>query len=360
MRKGQAGLIVMIAAMAFLLVLYSYFLPLSEKCKLIPSLPDCKAQEEMSILKVSPGLLEEQETAARYAFPKVELFRIGSIDISSILESTEARKGWFFSAPSQGTFEAQENGRSAKLFIFINKGTGGLKIFVNGKLMGTVYGEGVHSLFIAISDLNQDNTIKAVPTTPLFPFISNSYDIGKIILKEEYTITNNVVSRPFMITENPENILDITLKFSTRCPTEQNLTVFIGDEKVTSDKICRGFSKEVTSLVERNNYSGNITFTSEGNYVVNDINLDIRMKERTWPTYYFHFTQSNVPVIMNLKFNGTGSKELTAYINGNAISVETTKKEWQTAVNKYLIANSTNSVLLIPKKEVIVDSLEVM
>lgn len=358
-RRGQA-VPLLILAIGLLLLIYTYLLPLSEKCKLMPGLPDCKTEQNETFLDVYPGLLEEQENSARYILPKVELFRLGEVDVSSVLENTKTSKTWFFSNAAEGTFEAQENGRSAQLYVFVNKARGGLKIFVNGKNIGTVYGEGLHPIFVNIRDLNEDNSIKVIPTTPLIPFISNSYEIGKIVLKEEYTITNNIVSLPFKITETPKNILDITLGFRTRCPTNQNLTVLIGDEKIVSNKICQGVSKDVTDLLMSHNLLGNLTFTSEGNYIITDIKLDIRMREKTFPTYYFYFNESEKPVLMKLKFNETGMKEMTAYVNGHAVSVETSKKEWQTAINKYLIDDETNSILLIPKKTAIVDRLEVV
>jgi hypothetical protein len=357
-KRGQA-VPLLILAIGILLVIYAYLLPLSEKCKLIPGLPECKTEQNVKLLEATPGLLEEQENAARYILPGAELFRMTEVDVSSVLEGKKASKSWFFSSAAEGTFEAQEHGRSAKLFVFVNKGSGGLKVYVNGERVGTVYGEGVHTLFVEIKDLKEENTIKVIPTTPLMPFFSNDYEIGKIILKEEYVITNNRVSVPFEIIEAPKNILDITLSLRTRCPTNENLTIFLGNDKIISDKICQGLTKDVTNVLLKNNLSGNLTFTSEGNYVISDVKFDIRMKERTWPTYYFYFTGSEKPVLLKMYLNQTGMKELTAYVNGNALSVETSKKEWQTAINKYLIDNSTNSILLIPKQTITVSSLVV-
>ena len=44
---------------------------------------------------------------------------------------------------------------------------------------------------------------------------------------------------------------------------------------------------------------------------------------------------------------------------GNILSVETTKKEWKTIINKYLIEDETNSIMLIPEENVIISNLEV-
>ncbi|MEM2956205.1 MAG: hypothetical protein QW041_01340 [Candidatus Pacearchaeota archaeon] len=357
-RKAQ-NVPFLIIIIGLLLAIYVYFMPFDEKCKLIPSLPECKKELKVKVIEFIPGLLEEQETAARYFLPDIQLFRKDVVDIATVLENTKVSRGWFFSSSGEEVFNAQENAREAKLFIFVNKAEGGLKIYINNKKIGTIYGEGVHQIYLDVNDIKETNKIKVIPTIPLFPFFLNDYEIGKIILKENYIITNNRVNLPFFITQNKNDILDIKLNFKTRCFTEENLSVYINSEKILEDKVCRGFSKDVFSLIKFNNMSGNITFASEGNYIIREITLDVRMKERTWPIYYFYLEKIEKPMTLKLEFNETGLKQLTAYVNGNALSVETTKKEWKTIINRYLIENATNSILLIPKKTVIIEKLEV-
>jgi hypothetical protein len=357
-RKGEA-VPILILAIGLLLAIYTYLLPVSEKCSLIPGLADCKVSEAARFINITPGLLEKQETAVRYLLPEVQLFRREAIDVSSVLEDAKASKAWFSSHPAKAVLEAQENGRSAKLFIFVNKAQGSLKVYLNDVKVGTVSGEELQIIELDPGKLNEENEIKVIPTAPLFPFFSNTYEIGKIVLKEEYVITHNRISVPFTIVENPKDILDIKLSFRTRCFTEDNLSVYVGNEKIIEDKICRGFLKDVTDEVKLTNMTGNITFASEGNYIIREPAIDIRMKERTWPTYYFYFNESAEPVTLKLQFNETGVKKLAAYINGNALSVKTSKKEWETIINKYLIEDSENSILLIPEESVVVSKLEV-
>jgi len=360
MRSKRAEAVpILILAIALLLVVYSYFLPLSEKCKLIPGLPDCHFKAKILYLNAAPGLLEEQETAARYILPDIQLFRKEAVDVDTVMVNKKTSKGWIYSAPASELFEAQKNARAAKLFIFVNKASGSLKVYVNGEYQGNVYGEGVQQISLNINDLKEINSLEVVPTIPLIPFFLNTYEIGKIILKEEYIITNNRVSLPFSITEDRKDIMDVRLNFRTRCVTEENLTAYIGKEKVAEDKFCRGFVKDVTDEIIKINFTGNLTFTSEGNYIVNEISLDVRMKEKTWPTYHFYFEKSDIPILLRLGFNETGMKRLTAYVNGKAISVETARKEWKTEINRYLKNDETNSVLLIPEETLVVAGLEV-
>ena len=217
-RKAEA-VPILILEIGLLMLVYMYFLPLSEKCGIIPGLPECKIEETAKILDVVPGLLEEQATAARYVFDDVQLFVRDEVDVATVLENVETSNGWFAYSPKETVFMAQENAREAKLFVFVNKASGKLKVYVNNVKVGTVEGEGMQSISLNAKMLNETNTIKIVPTCPILPFFKNSYEVAKIILKESYTVTNNKVSVPFMIKEDPEDILDITFSFRTRCFT---------------------------------------------------------------------------------------------------------------------------------------------
>ena len=359
MSKGQAAPI-LILGILILIALSTYFLPVSEKCKLIPSLPECKITEKKIALEITPHLLQEQETAAAYALNDVQLFRKETVDVATVFESTEVKKSWFTSSAKQTTMEVQEKAREAKLFVFVNKGSGRLKIYINKEKAGSVKGEGVHEIMLDIRDLNTTNTIKIVPSTPLLPFLSNKYEVGKIVLKEDYIITHNRIPVNFSIQENKDDILDISLSFRTHCFTDDNLSIYMNNEKVFEDLVCTGVDKDITNSVFKANMSGEIVFASEGNYVIDEIRLNVRMKERTWPKYYFTVSEESLdnPIMLKIGFNEPGIKKLTAYINGGSISVETAKKEWQTVINKYL-EEGTNSLILIPEQTLFISNLKI-
>ena len=62
---------------------------------------------------------------------------------------------------------------------------------------------------------------------------------------------------------------------------------------------------------------------------------------------------------MKLQFNQTGEKKLTIYLNGEALSVETRKLEFETTVNKYL-EEGQNSIIFIPETELTLDKDELI
>ena len=76
--KEQKGAIqvvpLLVIGVILVMAVYSYFIPLSDKCLIFPELDACKASK-VTVFSESTGLLKPTETAARYSFEKVQLFR---------------------------------------------------------------------------------------------------------------------------------------------------------------------------------------------------------------------------------------------------------------------------------------------
>ena len=78
--------------------------------------------------------------------------------------------------------------------------------------------------------------------------------------------------------------------------------------------------------------------------------------------YYFDISKARLdndaPIMLNLYFNETGSKELSVYLNGISISAQTTKMDWKTTINKFLFEGQ-NSIMLVPRTEMRISKVEV-
>lgn len=349
----------MVIGIGVLIAVYIYFLPLSDKCLLIPDLPQCEKGFEEKAVSVSPGFLEPKETSKRYNFPAAELFRIDNIDIATVFNEEVVERGWFFSDAKESEFTAHEGGKEIRLFIFVNSGKGSLNVIVNGRTVSTVRGEGVKEVAVPLGMLKNKNTLKLAASVPLMPWNKNSYSIGKVVIREAYTKTHNRVFYSFELKQDPHEVTEALLNFDTECFSDDNLTVMLNGETVAEGKICFGFKKDVKKYLKTDN---TFTFSSDGNYIVKNIYVDVSMKGAIWPTYYFEMPgarlQSKAPIMLKLYFNETGKKDLSVYINGEPISAETNKLEWKTTINKFLVEGQ-NSMMFIPKTEVILDKAEV-
>jgi len=357
MNERSQAVPILILGIAIVMLIYGFLLPIEEKCKLMPGLPECKVEVKEKVLSAIPGLLEPQELSARYYIKPVQLFRKDSLDIATLFEEAEVSNGWFFSAPKRTIFRIQEGGKKVDLFIFVSESKGKLKVKVNGRKIGVIKGEGLHNLSLPLGILEKDNTLELKAGIPLLPWSSERSRITKVLLREEYVITQNRVTETIELKQDIGEVRDAILRFETDCFSDESLVVSINEKKVIEGKICVGFEKDVKEFLNKSN---DITFSSEGNYFIDNIRLDLRMKEKEWPTYYFSISEEQLEssVMLNLKFNETGMKKLTVYANGEAFSIETAKLEWKTTLNRYL-KEGTNELMFIPETKIALESIEI-
>lgn len=355
-KKGQI-VPVLILGIAVVMLIYGFLLPAEEKCKLMPGLAECDIEAKEDVLSAVPGLLEPQELSERYYIKPLQLFRKDSLDIATMFEDTEVSKSWFSDNSKRKVFAIQEGGKKVDLFIFVSESRGKLKVKVNDKKIATIKGSGLHNLSLPIDLLGKTNILELSAGLPLLPIGSEKYQLEKVLLREEYSITHNRITTQIELKQDITEVKDAILRFETDCFSGESLGVIVNEEKIFEERICTSFEKDIKELLSKNM---NITFYSEGNYFVDKIRLDLKMESKEWPTYYFTIPEKTLDkeVMLKLRFNETGMKKLTAYVNGKAFSVETPKKEWKTTVNKYL-KEGLNEVMLVPETRIVLDSIEV-
>ena len=76
------------------------------------------------------------------------------------------------------------------------------------------------------------------------------------------------------------------------------------------------------------------------------LSIDVKVKER------------KAIVTLELGFEDRVSKNLTAYLNGKSIGVETTDLEWKTRINDFIVEGQ-NWVRLVPVKSLVVNKIDV-
>ncbi len=346
-------------AIGVLMLVYLYFLPVNDKCNLIPGLGVCSGETAEKIITMNPGHLIPQEVSKRYSIPNVELFRLESVDIATIFNQAEISRGWFFSDERTADFSVPGGAQEAKLFIFIGSGKGSLNVIVNGNTIARVSGDGVKQIPIPLKILKENNELKLASTVPFMPWSTTSYSISKVVLRESYTKTTNKFSYNVELKQDVHEIEKALIDFNSQCFSDESLTVTLNGNKIVDDRICNGFKRDIKSYLRMNN---TLVFMTDGNYFINDAYVDVTTKDRIWPTYYFDVPAGNLKsgkqTMLTLDFNGTGNKELSIYINGDSISAATNKLEWKTTIGKFLVEGQ-NSIMFVPKTEVTISSAEV-
>ena len=136
----------------------------------------------------------------------------------------------------------------------------------------------------------------------------------------------------------------------------------MNSKRVIEEKFCVGFEGDILKYLDQKGGENEITLSSEGNYLIRNIRLDIGVKQQSWPAYYFNVPSDKIGSLTYLKLTFGGDpgaeRKLTIYLNGNekVLSVDTKKKDWKTVVTG--LKEGQNSLMVIPETEVILEKIE--
>lgn len=368
-RKGQATVPILVVAIALFLVLYLYLLPISEKCKLLPELKECKAQAEAEegtarkeiLVSESPGFIAPEEKYAIYNVKPAEIFNQEEIEIATILENVRVSREWLESIEKKGVFSIHEKSKEVRLFITISNAQGKLRVRLNPKTSFIVEGRGTKEIIIPSDMLDELNIVRLSVLTPLMPFQTDYYEIEKVVVKEVYSLTDIKAEREIKIEQNLTGLKESNLFFKAECLTKERLGISINDKMIKKETICGEALIGITEHIKENNM---VVFSSDGNYLIGPIKIDLRFERKEYPTYYFNIEeysaveQGTVLGMLKLGFDSSEEKKLDIYINKKPLEIETNKLEYKTRINDYFIEGQ-NSIQLIPRTEVKIKSIEV-
>lgn len=366
-KKAQAA--IAIIAIAVLLLGFLVLMPSSDKCKVFPDSPLCNKTTEIQgsvLLSEEPGLLQPIEESAEYKISAVDLFNRENTEVPIKL-SAEAviEKSWFNSKTIGEEFILP--GRAIKVTLFLGitdaSSLAAISVILNGKTAARVVGSGVHVIDLPESLLKHTNTLKLAASTPLLPGEINKFLIGSLMLKQRYSLTQPEIGRSFVIEQDANDISSAELKFDADCYSADALHVSLNGKPVLNEKICTGFTGNVKGMLAKDN---ELAFSSDGNYFVDNIKLKVKFKQRDYTTYYFAIDKENydrisdgkVLALLALRFPDTEHKEITIYVNGNPVKIDTEKIDYKTSIGRLLLKGQ-NSIKIVPDTTVSLGKIEV-
>lgn len=370
-RKAQIGATALILILAVFLIAYIYAMPKEEKCKLLPDLKECKYSDEeiqnmlvpVTIFSYSPGFLEAQEKSSIYAVKPVELFNTEEIEVATLLEKQTAVKTWFDNIEKKAIFPAHEKGKEIKIFIFISKSKGKLYMNINPRLNYVFEGAGMHEASIPVSLLNKTNIIRFSVSTPLIPSETNYYDIEKVLVKETYSATDLYAKRNFTINEDMSQLEYASLSFNADCLTKELLGINVNGIQASKAVSCGENEADITEALKDKN---ELVFSSNGNYYVHNIRVNLYFKQQSYPAYYFVFDdemkdiyQGKRLAMLKFEFDSNENKKFEINVNGNPIPIETSETEYQTRINDYIL-EGINKVKIIPQTKIMLKKIELI
>lgn len=368
-QKAQGTIAIIVIAV--LLIGYLLLMPAKDKCKVFPDSPDCKEKTTTSegavvLMSEEPGFLQPIEESAEYKIGVVDLFNRENTEIPIKL-SAEAvvEKSWFNSKTINEEFVVPGRAQKVTLFIGIQEASelAALGVVLNGRTVTRVVGSGVHVLEIPESRIKHSNTLKLVASTPLLYGRTNKFLIDSLILKTKYSLTQPEIGRGFVIEQDVNDITSATLQFDADCYSTDALQVKINGKQILNENICTSYSNDIKNFLARENL---FIFSSDGNYFVDNIKLKVKFKQRDYATYYFAIDKDNydkidegkVLAMLGLRFPDTEHKEVTIYVNGNPVKIDTEKIDYKTSIGRLLLKGQ-NSIKIVPDTKVSIGKIEV-
>ncbi len=291
----------LVLLMGLFILLYVLLLPPSERNALLDNNGSSSTDhnndnfvEGTTLLSAKPGDVQpfKKATITR-EFSPVLLFTRTETSTVSIASSATVKKSFFgeetktYSIPLDDIKEITD----AKLFFFVNDGRGTFKTTLNGQ---TIYESSLSSsdvpIVIPVNTLRPSNEL-TLGVTGLF---WESYDLQNINLKVQRNYANTQAKRTFELpSKEYSNLERATLSYFLNCVKlneRGTLTVVLNGYVIATEPVACDAGDLHLDIPEERLRTGTNTleFTiDQGDYEIQDMELQIRTGDATFPTYNF-------------------------------------------------------------------------
>ena len=267
---------------------------------------------------------------------------------------------------------------NALLSFNVKSGRGRLMIYLNGvQVFDGELDEGTPFPITLPSDILQSHNLLEfkAPDTGFAFWKVNEYQLESVSVTGDVLDVTNSRSTQFFYISNTEklNIDTVKLKFFPNCDNTLvgPLKIYLnGDDAFSGNADCGVYNTltlDVNSIFQDKN---ELEFIStQGQYLIDRVSVRTDLKDIIYPVYYFEVNEdlfdsydeldTNLDVVMQLRFVNDEEKRLDYYINGRRKSLNTDDFKYNVTLNDYIIPG-TNSIELIPKSVVDISLLKIV
>lgn len=383
--EGKA-IATIVLIIAFLTVLYLIFIPPESREELLygEANETTEALEEKEELLVeSPGWVTPiSEYGTRAEIPSVNLFVKSEPKIKSLATSLDIYNSLFSKSSPTLRFALDDltDLKKATLFFSVSSPKGILLIEINGNnfFSEKIEYSGVKVIEIPTTYLLKSNVIKLSVSSPGLAFWrTNKYLISDLGIKQEYELINSKESRTFIITEvEKDSAEEVALDYYLYCNTPPrkgiaNLRIYLNSKEIFNGEI-KCISTVQSLEIDPNllNIGSNelLFVLDEGDFSLNQMNLEILSSNIRYPSYYFTLSKSQADLINENKKevilklileNDRKQKNAKIMINNNAIYMKTKEGEYAHTISSY-IDQGTNFLQIEPGNSFNIVGLKVL
>lgn len=340
---------------------------------------DCDFKETnifRNLLSESPGVVFPFErNTTKQDFDSVRLFSSSKTENIFLASRITVSKSLFKNDYKSFIFDLSDLDNVEKLSLFFNviSSNGNLMIQLNGK---EIYNGIVSSSNLPIelpkSYLKEHNLLEL--STSGYAIGSSSYDIKDLQIIKKFKVENKKESRYFVLSSTEKNnIQKATFRYFVNCMSlsKEGILKISLNNKLVSMYMVVCDAGEIDTEVDSSYFvSGRNTLTfeiDEGDYIIEDLQLDKKMEASYYPIYYFSVQEDEFNDIrdnvLNVKLkldmiNNKNVKRATFLINDNRAYMDTTKDKFEVDISD-LIVEGENYIRIVPRDEFEITNLDI-
>ena len=382
--KGQVsgtGAAVLVLLIFALIVVYILFLPPATRQELLQEedLERGLAYGERELLVESPGRLDYvSQREIEHTLPAVNLFSSTNAVVLRALHSLYVKSAWLDESGANMSFSIDNLQYASDVMLSFNvrKHQGRLRILLNGNQVfdSEITTLNAPPIMLPKDLLQQKNELGFATSSVGAKFWgTNEYELSDLQVSGKVTDVSTQQSKTsFTVTSTERDNLDrVFVKFLSDCVQEQVgiLDVAINDHNIFSGVPDCGVPRPLeiagTYIIGGENV---LSFkTQRGSYLIDNIVVKSKLRELTFPTYYFEITpeevvalQRNAEAVLEIEFpDDIETKRADLFLNGHPISINTREKALAYLVSE-LVRDGTNVIQLKPRTTMDIVNLRVV
>jgi len=362
MKKAQAAGLV--ATILLLIILYIVFLPPEDREDLLGDekeshpFSDNGEKETLILLKESPGTLSFiEDNDADKDIPNIFLLESTSAKELEKFNPFIIRNGWLDKKIKTLNFKIDDLSNTDNILLSFNalKHKGTLNVKLNGN---DIYEQEITSfnaepINLKKGVLKNDNVLEfSVSSVGAKFWTTNEYSFENLAITADITDKSRQKSKnTFTLTDvEYQNLKKATLKFIPYCSSEKavglldveiNRNIIYSSIPVCEDPVNQEFSIDLVNEGENN-----IIFNShKGSYSVEQIKVDLPLKESKTVAYFFEINKTDFDEIENATANVTlfldfiddgENKRADISVNGHKTQLDQDEKEYSRVINNWV------------------------
>lgn len=369
------GLIIL---MAILIILYMVLIPPEAQKEILEKgkLPDKETGQESKLntfLLETPGLVfPESKEKEVIKIPSINLFSKTSQKITDLAPSVTVTRSLVNNNFYDLNFKLDniENINKLKLFFNVVSAKGSLVISLNDQIsFRGIPSKEILPLELPTANLKSENKIKIETSSPGWKFLSvNKYEIKDLKLIKEALSENKKEIRSFTLEK--DKVKKTKLNFFINCLNNREdqgiLKIFLNKFNIHLAQIICDANQQALDIQEDYFEEGRneLSFEADiGNYIVEQIELEVNSERGKSPTYFFDVSESDLNnefvLRMDLVPNEDDERSTAALlINSERITLDTDRNTFSKDISEF-IKEGENFIKILPRNEFEIISLEV-